>query len=167
MTQHLTVSKEHVVSINYRLTDSESGEELDSSAGHEPLKYIHGLGQIVPGLEKALEGKAVGTKETVTVSPEDGYGDRDDARLITVPKDRFDDEIAVGDVVQAATADGHHMRLKVAALDDTNVTLDANHPLAGRTLCFEVEVVEVRAATEQELSHGHAHCGGGGCGSCH
>ena len=161
------IAKEVVVSINYKLTDSESGELLDSSEGQEPLKYIHGLGQIVPGLEKALEGKAVGAQETVTVSPEDGYGDRDESRLISVPKDRFDDDIDVGDVVQAATADGHHMRLKVTAMEGDNVTLDANHPLAGRTLCFEVEVVDVREATEHELSHGHAHCGGGGCGGCH
>ncbi len=162
-----TVATDHIVSIAYTLTDAESGEVLDQSSKEGPLKYLHGHGQLVPGVEQALEGKAGGHATKITLEAADAYGERDEERVLTVPKDRFGDELPeVGAIVQAATADGHAHRLKVIKVEDDEITMDGNHPLAGRRLTFDLEVVDVRAATEQELAHGHAHCGGGGCGSC-
>lgn len=161
------VAGDHIVSIAYTLTDADSGEVLDQSTKENPLKYLHGHGQLVPGVEKALEGKESGHTAEVTLEAADAYGDHDEERVLTVPKERFGDELPeVGAVVQAATADGHAFRLRVTKVEGDQITMDGNHPLAGRKLTFALEVVEVRAATEQELSHGHAHCGGGGCGSC-
>lgn len=161
----MNVSNDHIVSIAYKLTDAKSGELLDQSQDEHPLSYLHGHSQIVEGLEKELSGKETGHKATVEISPEEGYGQRDEERIIAVPKDRFSEEPEVGQVVQAS-ADHGVMRLKVVKVEGDEITLDANHPLAGTTLKFEYEIVDVRPATEQELSHGHAHCGGGGCGSC-
>jgi FKBP-type peptidyl-prolyl cis-trans isomerase SlyD len=162
-----TVAGDHIVSIAYTLTDTDSGEELDKSTKEEPLKYLHGHGQLVPGVEQALEGQTSGHSTKLTLEAADAYGERDEDRVLTVPMERFGDETPeVGAVVQAATADGHAFRLKVTKVEGDEITMDGNHPLAGRKLTFELEVVEVRPATEEELSHGHAHCGGGGCGSC-
>ena len=161
------VQDDHIVEIHYRLTDHETGEELDSSSEHRPLAYLHGHSQIVPGLERALAGKAVGHKETVTIAAADAYGDVDPARILTIPRDRLDEDVEPGQTVHAEGDNGFHLQLTVTKVEGDEITLDGNHPLAGKALTFDVEVVSVRSASENELSHGHAHCGGGGCGSCH
>jgi FKBP-type peptidyl-prolyl cis-trans isomerase SlyD len=150
-----------VVTIHYTLKD-EDGAVLDSSAGGEPLAYIQGHGNLVPGLEKALEGKQGGSSVAVTLSPQEGYGSRDATLVRRVPKRSLQGagEIKSGMQFQARTEDG--MRLfTVTGVAGDMVTLDGNHPLADRTLHFDVEVVSVRAATEEELEHGHVHGAGG------
>jgi len=155
------ISADLVVLIHYTLKD-DSGEILDSSVGGEPLAYIQGHGNLVPGLEKALEGKRDGNTVAVTVAPAEGYGNRDEALVQRVPKRALQGsgEIRKGMQFQARTDDG--MRLfTVIALTGDMVTLDGNHPLADKTLHFDVEVVSVRHATSEELEHGHVHGTGG------
>ena len=149
------------VMIHYTLKNN-AGEVLDSSEGDEPLAYIHGQGNIVEGLEKALAGKEAGAKLKVKVSPEEGYGERDKSRVQVVPKDAFEDaeEVKPGMRFQAQTDDGMAI-VTVTAVSGADVTIDANHPLAGETLNFEVEVVSVRNCTKEELTHGHIHGPGG------
>lgn len=156
----MEISKHKVVTMDYTLTD-EQGNTIDTSEGREPLAYIHGVGGIIPGLEAALEGRTPGEQLQVKISPEDGYGDRDESLLQVVPRDRFDvDDVNVGMQFHAQSDDGVSI-VTVVAVTDENVTVDANHPLAGVTLNFDVEVKEVREATEEELSHGHVHGPGG------
>jgi FKBP-type peptidyl-prolyl cis-trans isomerase SlyD len=159
MTSIDTIGQDNAVSLRYTLRD-ESGDVLDSNTDGEPLTYIHGHNQIVDGLEKALEGQSVGYQAKLTVSAEDGYGPRQEALVMTLPKDRFDFDIQPGMVVQAQSNQGV-MPLQVVEVTDEQVVLDGNHPLAGMTLHFEVEVTEVRPATAEELEHGHIchHCG--------
>jgi len=157
----LEISADRVVTIHYTLK-SDSGAVLDSSAGGEPLAYIQGHGNLVAGLEKALEGKQEGSSVAVVVSPADGYGTRDESLVQRVPKRSLQGAGAIKKGMQfhARTDDG--MRLfTVAAVIGDMVTLDANHPLADQTLHFEVQVVGVREATAEELEHGHVHGAGG------
>ena len=155
------IAEHKAVSINYTLTDP-SGVVLDSSTEGEPLVYIHGMGQLIPGLENALAGKAAGDTFKVTVAPRDAYGLRDEALKQTVPRDRFesDADIQVGMRFQSPTDDGEEF-VTVTHVDDQNITVDANHPLAGVRLTFDVEVAAVRDASAEELSHGHVHGPGG------
>ncbi|HKK05550.1 MAG TPA: peptidylprolyl isomerase [Gammaproteobacteria bacterium] len=157
----MQVAKHKVVTIDYTLTDDQ-GTVIDSSKGAEPLAYIQGVGSIIPGLENALEGKSTGDNVQVSIPPEEGYGERQDALLQAVPRDRFDVEgdIEVGMRFQTMSEQGAQV-VTVAAVDDENVTIDANHPLAGETLNFDVTVVDVRDASAEELDHGHAHGPGG------
>jgi FKBP-type peptidyl-prolyl cis-trans isomerase SlyD len=157
----MQIAKHKVVSINYTLTD-QADTVLDSSEGGEPLVYIHGLGHIIPGLENALAGKAAGDTLKVTVPPEDAYGMRNEALKQTVPRERFEPgmDIETGMRFHAPTEDGIEI-VTVTMVDADSVTVDANHPLAGMTLNFSVEVVEVRDASAEELSHGHVHGPGG------
>lgn len=150
-----------VVLIHYTLT-SDGGETLDSSEGREPLGYLHGFGNIIPGLENALSGKQAGDKLKVTIAPEDAYGVREDALVQVVPRSAFGDapDLEVGMQFQARTPEGIRVVTIVDVAGD-DITLDGNHPLAGETLHFDVEVVEVRAATDEELAHGHVHGEGG------
>ncbi len=150
------VARDRVVAIEYTLTDEE-GAVIDTSRGDRPLEYLHGHGQLIPGLERALEGKAVGAAVSLDVPPEDAYGERDPERTVTVGRDQFDFDVQVGDFVQAQHPDGTAVPFQVVEVSEESVTLDGNHPLAGRTLHFEVEVVAVRPATEEELEHGHVH----------
>ncbi|HET9933519.1 MAG TPA: peptidylprolyl isomerase, partial [Polyangiaceae bacterium] len=123
------------------------------------LSYLHGFGNIVPGLEKALEGKGVGDALKVVVAPDDAYGERDEKLVQAVPRDEFPDgEIAVGMRFRADSPSGSKV-LTVVALNDSEVTVDANHPLAGCTLSFDVKVRGIRDATQEELDHGHVHDG--------
>ena len=157
----MEIMADRVVLIHYTLKD-DAGEVLDSSAGGEPLAYIQGHGNLVPGLEKALEGKPEGTKIAVSVAPAEGYGTRDEALIQRVPKRSLQGAgtIQKGMQFQARTDDG--MRLfTVTALVGDMVTLDGNHPLADKTLNFDVDVVSVREATSEELEHGHVHGAGG------
>ena len=150
-----------VVTMHYTLTD-DSGEVLDSSQGSEPLAYLHGHGNIIPGLEKALEGKEAGHKSKVTVAPAEGYGEVNDEAIFEAPREHFpgDVELAVGQRVYAEGPNGQ-IALTVTKLTDKGAVLDANHPLAGKTLHFDVELTEVRTATQEELTHGHVHGPGG------
>ena len=157
----MQIAKDKVASIEYTLTDTE-GQILDSSVGGEPLAYLHGAGNIIPGLEKALEGKTVGDAFTVSIAPAEGYGEKDDSLTQEVPRRMFGgvDEIEVGMQFHAQTDNGMQV-ITVAAVSGDMITVDANHPLAGQTLNFDVKVVEVRAATGEELEHGHVHGAGG------
>lgn len=147
-----------VVSIHYILTNEE-GEELDSSAGQDPLVYLHGAGNIIPGLESALTGGSVGDKLEVTVAPEHGYGAVDPDLIRKVPREAFAgvERVEPGMQFQTQSPTGQVMRVTVKESNDQDVLIDANHPLAGQTLFFSVTVEEVRSATEEELAHGHAH----------
>lgn len=157
----MQIAKHKVVSLNYTLTD-QADAVLDSSEGGDPLVYIHGLGHIIPGLENALAGKAAGDTLKVTVPPEEAYGLRDEALKQTVPRERFEPgmDIEAGMRFHAPTEDGVEI-VTVTMVDADSVTVDANHPLAGMILNFSVEVVAVRDASAEELSHGHVHGAGG------
>jgi FKBP-type peptidyl-prolyl cis-trans isomerase SlyD len=163
----MQIAERSFVTIHYTLTDAK-GEVLDSSEGPEggePLSYVHGQGMIVPGLEEALAGKAAGDHVKVTVDPEGGYGPRQDALVQKVSRDEFPDgDIEVGMRFRSHGPGGARI-LTVAALDEDTVTLDGNHPLAGATLNFDVKIVAVREATDQDL-HGFGH-GEHDCSSCH
>lgn len=136
-----------VVRIHYtgKLTD---GTEFDSSAGREPLEFKVGAGQIIPGLENQIEGMNVGEKDTVTIPADQAYGPRDEAQVQVLPRTAIPENIdlAVGGRLQASTRDGQPVLLTIVNLDDDQVTVDANHPLAGHDLVFDIEVVEVIAA---------------------
>lgn len=155
------ITKDAVVSIDYTLTDT-NGTVLDSSKGQKPLDYLHGSGNIITGLEEALEGKRAGDSIKVNVPPEKGYGTRNEALSHKVPRKMFDskNEIKPGMRFHAEAEHGEHT-VTVTAVDSEHVTVDANHPLAGKTLNFDVNVVGVRAATHDELTHGHVHGAGG------
>ena len=155
----MQVEARKVITIDYTLTD-EDGEVLDSSEDDGPLEYLHGFGNIVPGLEDALEGKEPGQKLQVTVSPDKGYGERDESLVQSVPRTRFPKgDIEVGMCFSAESADSARL-LTVVAVDQQQVTVDGNHPLAGQTLSFDVTVRDVRDATEEEIEHGHVHQAG-------
>jgi FKBP-type peptidyl-prolyl cis-trans isomerase SlyD len=155
------IAADTVVLIHYTLKD-DSGKVLDSSVGGEPLAYIQGHGNLVPGLEKALEGKTDGNKVAVTLAPADGYGTRNAALVQRVPKRSLQGsgEIRKGMQFRAQTEEGLRL-FTVTAMAGDMVTLDGNHPLADQTLHFDVEVVGVREATAEELEHGHVHGAGG------
>ena len=157
----MKISKGKVVSIHYALTDP-TGEVLDSSEGQAPLDYLHGYGNIIAGLEKALEDKEAGEKLKAVIPPEDGYGIREESLVKNLPLASFQspDEVAVGAQFQAETSAGPRLAT-VTKLDHKTVTVDLNHPLADQTLNFDIDVVAVRDATEEELSHGHVHGAGG------
>ncbi len=157
----MEIAADRVVLIHYTLK-GDDGIVIDSSAGAEPLAYIQGHGSLVSGLEKALEGKQDGDSLAVSVAPVDGYGIHDASLIQRVPKRSMQGsgEIKKGMQFQARTDDG--MRLfTVTALVGDMVTLDGNHPLADKTLHFDVQVVSVRDATAEELEHGHVHGAGG------
>lgn len=147
-----------VVSIHYRLTD-ESGEELDSSAGQDPLSYLHGTDSLIPGLETALTGQAAGDKLQVTVQPADAYGDVNPELVQTVPISAFDtpENVKAGVQFQAQGPDGQVQLITVQEVTDDGVTINANHPLAGQVLHFDVTIEAVREASAEEIAHGHVH----------
>jgi FKBP-type peptidyl-prolyl cis-trans isomerase SlyD len=157
----MSITDGQVVSIHYTLTD-DAGEVIDSSAGGEPLAYLHGHGNLVPGLERELTGKNAGDRLRVKVAPADGYGEYNRELVQSVPRRSLKGlaDVTVGMRLQAHTADGPRA-VTVTRVTGDMVTLDGNHPLAGKNLNFDVEVAAVRAATEQELSHGHVHGPGG------
>jgi FKBP-type peptidyl-prolyl cis-trans isomerase SlyD len=146
-----------VVTIDYTLTDDQQ-RVIDTSEGGEPLTYLHGVGQLIAGLEKELEGKAAGAAFQATIPPEEGYGQRDDAKLAMIPLDRIDgaEDLQVGAQL-SATKDGMEQVVTVMKIENGMVTIDGNHPLAGVTLHFDVTVRGVREATPDEIDHGHVH----------
>jgi FKBP-type peptidyl-prolyl cis-trans isomerase SlyD len=155
------IDKNRVVQFHYTLRDDQ-GVVLDSSSGRDPLTYLHGKGNIIPGLEQALAGKAAGDKFDVTVPPAEGYGQRDDRLVQIIPRSKFGEgtELAPGMQVRASGPQGARL-VMITKVERDFVTVDANHPLAGRTLHFSVEVAEVRKASHDEVTHGHAHGPGG------
>ena len=147
----MQVASEKLVSIDYTLTD-EQGNVLDTSNGRDPLSYVHGAGQIIPGLERALEGTSPGESLQVTVAPQDAYGVRDPNLVQAVPRDQFPED-AMPQVGQSfpVETDGGTLVVTVANVDEKTVVIDANHPLAGHELNFDVTVTDVRdAPAEQE-----------------
>ncbi|GGY66506.1 peptidyl-prolyl cis-trans isomerase [Cellvibrio zantedeschiae] len=157
----MNIAENSVASIHYTLTDGE-GKVIDTSEGQEPLAYLHGAGNIIPGLEKALVGKTVGDKFKVSIPAAEAYGVRDDSMVQELPSNMFSgiDKIEVGMEFHAETEHGLQV-VTVTKVEGDNVTIDGNHPLAGVDLTFDVEVADVRAASAEELEHGHAHGAGG------
>lgn len=153
----MKAARDTVVRMHYTLTDDE-GTVLDSSSGRKPLAYLHGHGNIIPGLEKALEGVEAGHKARVTVAPHAGYGERDPEAVFIAARDQFpqDMKLQEGMEVHADSPEGP-VTFTVVEVRDDGAVLDGNHPLAGKTLHFDVEIVEVRGATEAEIDHGHVH----------
>ena len=158
----MTIKENSAVSFHYTLTDDD-GETLDSSAGKDPLAYLHGAGNIIPGLESALAGKSVGDAMVVAVTAAEGYGEVQKELIQEVPRDAFQgvDSIEVGMQFEAQTGQGGTVPVTVTAVTDEIVTVDGNHPLAGKNLNFDVSIEDVRDATEEELEHGHVHGVGG------
>ena len=162
----MKISENKVVVLHYAVSDSED-TLIDSSYDHSPLSIIQGTGYLIPGLEDALTDHVVGDKFEVAVSAENAYGDRHDEFVQTVPKSMFEsvEDLAVGSQLRATTDDGEQTVIVIDVTDD-EITVDGNHPLAGIDLKFEVDILEVRDATEDELQHDHVH-GEVGCGHSH
>ena len=158
----MKIAKNTVVSMDYTLTD-DKGEVIDSSKEGGPLNYIQGHGQIVPGLERAMEGKAIGAEFSVSIEPKDGYGERHAERTITVPRSDLPPDLdpEVGMQLAGEGKNGDPVPLWVTEVGAKEITLDGNHPLAGKTLNFAITVRDIREVTEEELSHGHVHGPGG------
>ena len=157
----MPVQQNSVVSIHYTLKN-DAGETLDSSASGDPLTYLHGQGNLVAGLERELEGKNVGDKLHVKVAAADGYGEYDKDLVQKIPRRALKglSEVRVGMRLHTQTEHGPRAVTVTQIIGDM-VTIDANHPLAGQALNFDIEITEVRAATEEELEHGHVHGPGG------
>ncbi|WP_144395491.1 peptidylprolyl isomerase [Pleionea sediminis] len=157
----MNITKDKVVSMHYTVKNSD-GDVIDSSEGRDPLLYMQGHRNIIPGLENALEGKAIGDKVEATIAPAEAYGEVIEELIQDVPRSAFEgvDKLEVGMNFQAQSEQGP-VNVVIKEVSEEKVTVDGNHPLAGQTLNFNVEVVEVRDATEEELSHGHAHGAGG------
>lgn len=157
----MQIAPKSVAAFHYTLTD-DAGKVIDSSEGREPLTYLHGSSQIVPGLEKQMEGRKVGDKFDAEVSPEEGYGVRHDELMQEVPKEAFQgvEDIQPGMQFQGRGPQGD-INVTVKKVEGDKVFIDGNHPLAGKTLRFAIEVADVREASAEELEHGHVHGEGG------
>jgi FKBP-type peptidyl-prolyl cis-trans isomerase SlyD len=167
----MNIAKNRVVSIDYTLTDKDN-QFIDSTSGADPLAYLHGYENIIPGLERALEGKEEGDSFKITIPSGDAYGNRDEALVMRVPLDRFEGtgEIEEGMQFEAKTPAGYRI-VTVTQVEDHIVTVDGNHPLAGMDLTFDVTVTGIREANTEELAHGHVHAhhhheSCDGCGGC-
>ena len=153
----MKITKHSVAAIHYTLTDN-SGKVLDSSEGRDPLYYLHGEGNLIPGMEEGLEGQEIGAKLDLKITPEKGYGVRDEKLIQKVPRSAFGDQpLEKGQ--QFHTNDGMAVTITNVSLE--SITVDANHALAGVELNFKVEVIEVRPGTTDEIAHGHVHGPGG------
>lgn len=157
----MEITKQTIVAIDYVLKDDD-GQVLDSSEGQDPLTYLHGVGGIIPGLERELTGKQAGDSMVVSIAPEDAYGERQETLVQEVPREQFGDveDLQLGMQFQVNSNAGP-LVVTVVEITDSTVTIDGNHPLAGVNLNFEVTVREVREATAEEIEHGHAHGPGG------
>jgi FKBP-type peptidyl-prolyl cis-trans isomerase SlyD len=152
-----TVTDGQVVSMEYTLRVD--GNVVDSSVGGDPLEYLHGTGNIIPGLERELEGMSVGESKSVVVAPADGYGELDEEAFLEAPSSEFPSDMPLkpGVEMELTGPEGHPMYARIERLEGENVVLNMNHPLAGAELHFEVKVIGVRDPTDEELEHGHAH----------
>ena len=157
MSEGLKIADGQVVSMEYTL--QVDGEVVDSSKGNGPLEFIQGTGNIIPGLERELYGLVTGDNRQVSVAPADGYGEMDSEAFIDVPRGEFPDNIPLekGVEIQVRDQSGHPMYARIDSITDESIRLDFNHPLAGKTLNFDVTIVGVRDANAEELSHGHVH----------
>lgn len=153
----MQITEHKVVTLNYTLKDNDG--TLIDEANDGSFVYLHGVNSIIPGLENALTGKTSGDKMSVSIAPEEAYGERDDGRVESVPREMFpaDSEIEQGMQFHAEGPDGHAIMVTVVAVEDDKVIIDGNHPLAGVGLNFDVEVMDVRDATAEEVEHGHVH----------
>jgi FKBP-type peptidyl-prolyl cis-trans isomerase SlyD len=158
----MQVEKNAVVTIDYTLTGPD-GQTIDTSVGKQPLPYLHGAGNLIPGLEKALEGKQPGDQLKVTIAPEEAYGVRDDSLIQSVPKTAFQGvpDIKPGMQFRSQSPQGVQTVVTVTKVEGDTVTVDANHQLAGVPLTFDVSIKDVRKASQEELAHGHVHGPGG------
>ena len=157
----MNIENRKVVTFHYTLSD-EHGEQLESSREGDPMTYLHGAGNIIPGLEKALAGKAAGDRFEVSIEPAEAYGERNENGIQRVPAKHFKQagRLKPGQVVVMQTRQGPR-QLTVVKVGRFNVDVDTNHPMAGLSLTFDVEVTDVRDATDEEISHGHVHGKGG------
>lgn len=163
----MKIEKMNAVSIDYTLTNKE-GKQLDTSIGKEPLEYIQGVGALIPGLENELLGKEVGFKGAVVIAPKDAYGQRNESLIQDIPKDQFgEQEIVVGQQFQVMTGQGAQI-ITVLEVKENEISVDGNHPMAGIELHFDVEVMNVREATEEELKQFKESdgCSPSDCSSC-
>jgi FKBP-type peptidyl-prolyl cis-trans isomerase SlyD len=160
MSEELKVKDGHVVSMEYTL--KVDGEVADTSEGREPLEFVHGAGNIIPGLEREMTGMAIGESKEVVVPPADGYGEEDEKAFMDVPREQFPEEIPmkVGTELQVQNQAGQPMYARIDMVGDKNVRLNFNHPLAGKELHFAVKVVGLRNASDEEKEHGHVHGAG-------
>ncbi|RJY12552.1 peptidylprolyl isomerase [Parashewanella spongiae] len=159
----MKIAQHSAVTVHYRLTDAD-GQLIEDSFDAEPMLYLHGANNMIPGLEAALEGKIVGDKIDVTIAAKDGYGEIVEELRQEVPLDAFGDieDIAPGMRFMAETDNGE-IPVQITEVKDDTVIVDGNHPLSGKDLSFHVEVIEVRTATENEIDHGHIHAAGSDC----
>ena len=158
----MQIDTNSVVSFHYSVATTE-GEAVDKSEKGEPLVYLHGCGNIIVGLEKALEGKQAGDQLTVTIEPEDAYGEYSAELVAVLDRAMFEgvDELEVGMQFHASAPDGGMQVVTIRDIEGNDVTVDGNHPLAGQRLSFDVKVVQVREASPEEIAHGHIHGEGG------
>ena len=158
---NMKVGKDKVVLMHYTLKN-DAGDVIDSSDGADPLPFLQGHGNIIPGLESALEGSKVGDKLEVSIKPEEGYGVRMKDAIQEIPSSALKgvDEVKVGMQLQSQDKDGNAFLVNVIKIEDDKITVDANHPLAGQTLHFSVSIESIRKAEDEELSHGHVHADG-------
>ena len=162
------INQDHVVSIEFELRDG-AGEILDSSAASGPLSYLHGHGQLLPEVERELDDKPVGHEASVALTPETGFGERDEQLVFDVPRNMLEFAPEPGQILEAQGPGGITAPFRVVEVGAEKVKLDGNHPMAGKNVTFKVKVVGLRAATPEELSHGHGHgesCGHGHGESC-
>ena len=158
---NMKVGKDKVVLMHYTLKN-DAGDVIDSSDGADPLPFLQGHGNIIPGLESALEGSKVGDKLDVSIEPEEGYGERIKDAIQEIPSSALQgvDEVKVGMQLQSQDKDGNAFLVTVTKIEDDKITVDGNHPLAGQTLHFSVSIESIRKAEAEELSHGHVHADG-------
>jgi FKBP-type peptidyl-prolyl cis-trans isomerase SlyD len=157
--ENISVADNNVVSVAFVL-QLDDGRVLDESTDDAPFEYIHGAGQIIPGLENALDGMSIGDEKDVAVKPDDGYGEYDPDDVVEVPRGNFPDtlDLSIGKPMKVKDSDsGESFNAYVIESNPETVTLDFNHPLAGKTLNFQVKIVGLREATAEELAHGHVH----------
>jgi FKBP-type peptidyl-prolyl cis-trans isomerase SlyD len=163
----MIIEENRVVSIEYEMSDSATKEVLDSNKGMEPLSFIVGKGQIIAGLESKIQGMKAGEQADILVKPEDGYGEYNDELIQTLPAEQFAGiELEEGMPLYGQSEDGQTVQVMVKAFDDSEVTIDYNHPMAGVNMMFSLTVTDVREATEEELACGHVGGHGGGEGCC-
>jgi len=158
----MTIENKHAVTVNYKLHTIEANGEkvfVEETNAENPLTYLHGVGMMIPKFEEELNGLAAGDKKSFTVTPEEGYGTIDPNALAQLPLEMFDESglPPVGAMLPLTDDQGNQFRAVVKEVTETTVVADLNHPMAGKTLSFDIEVLSTRPATTEELEHGHAH----------
>ena len=168
----MAIDDNKVVGIEYTVKDAKTGEIIDSNVGHKPLRFITGKGQIIPGLENEIKNMSVGESADVLVKAEEAYGQKDENAVQTLPREQFAGiDLQEGMTLYGQGENGETVQVTVKSFDDKSVTIDFNHPLAGKDLMFTVNIKEVRDATAEEVMTGQVveeeHCGSGSCGCSH